>query len=623
MEDYEHIPALKAASEAIRAWAARLPDTPAVYRMIGKKDQVLYVGKAKSLKKRVLSYANMSRHPERTKRMLILTVNMEFVHTHTESEALLLEGNLIKKYKPYFNILLRDDKSFPYIFVSGDHDFPTVMKHRGARNRKGEYFGPFAGAGDVNRTIAMLQRAFMLRNCTDSYFAQRKRPCLQYHIKRCTAPCMNLVSKEQYAEQIGEARAFLQGKSREAQNRMLKAMEKASADMDYEAAASYRDRIRTLTYIQSTQDISIQGVRDADIFALAEKNGQSCVQAFFFRGGQNYGNRPYFPRHDPDETGEAILSAFLAQFYENKPLPKEIIVNHAIDDKALLEEAFSARAERKINIITPSRGARERLLEFARKNAMAALERHLAESASERQLLEKAGKLFGLEETPERIEVYDNSHISGTNMVGAMIVAGPEGFRKTAYRKFNIRTADAADDYGMMREVLSRRFKKGLQENPDMDGETWPDIVLIDGGLGQYNAVKKILEEFGIFNSLTLVAISKGPDRHAGREKFFVMDKAGGVKNFDLPINDPALHYFQRLRDEAHRFAIATHRAKRQKDIARSALDEIPGIGARRKKALLHHFGSAKAVADAGVEDLQKVTGVSRSVAQKIYDHFH
>ena len=497
------------------------------------------------------------------------------------------------------------------------------MKHRGARNRKGEYFGPFAGAGDVNRTIAMLQRAFMLRNCTDSYFAQRKRPCLQYHIKRCTAPCMNLVSKEQYAEQIGEARAFLQGKSREAQNRMLKAMEKASADMDYEAAASYRDRIRTLTYIQSTQDISIQGVRDADIFALAEKNGQSCVQAFFFRGGQNYGNRPYFPRHDPDETGEAILSAFLAQFYENKPLPKEIIVNHAIDDKALLEEAFSARAERKINIITPSRGARERLLEFARKNAMAALERHLAESASERQLLEKAGKLFGLEETPERIEVYDNSHISGTNMVGAMIVAGPEGFRKTAYRKFNIRTADAADDYGMMREVLSRRFKKGLQENPDMDGETWPDIVLIDGGLGQYNAVKKILEEFGIFNSLTLVAISKGPDRHAGREKFFVMDKAGGVKNFDLPINDPALHYFQRLRDEAHRFAIATHRAKRQKDIARSALDEIPGIGARRKKALLHHFGSAKAVADAGVEDLQKVTGVSRSVAQKIYDHFH
>jgi excinuclease ABC subunit C len=617
------LPFFSNAAELIRSYAAKLPDTPGVYRMIGDKEEVLYVGKAKSLKKRVLSYTALDRLPVRTSRMVALTRTMEFVHTHTEAEALLLESNLIKKHKPYFNVLLRDDKSFPYILLTEDHDFPTVLKHRGARAKKGEYFGPFASAGDVNRTITTLQRAFMLRNCTDSYFAQRTRPCLQYHIKRCTAPCVGLVTKEQYEEQIGEAGDFLRGKSRAVQDRMIKIMEQASAVMDYETAASYRDRIQALTYIQGTQDINMPHVKDADIFALARSAGKSCVQVFFFRGGQNYGNRPYFPRHDPEETDATILSAFLAQFYENKPLPKEIIVSNDIEDKKLLEEAFSTRTDHKVKIITPQRGKRNRLLEFSRKNATAALERYMAENADTRAVLERVAKLLNLESIPDRIEVYDNSHISGTNMVGAMIVAGPEGFNKNAYRKFNIKQAGASDDYAMMREVLARRFKRDIKENPEMDGEGWPDIVIIDGGAGQLSSAREVLEEFGILHTMKLMAMSKGPDRNAGREKFHTFEKETGEKEFELLPKDPALHYFQRLRDEAHRFAISAHRARRTKEITRSPLDEIPGVGARRKKALLHHFGSGQAVAAAGVEDLQKVPGISRSAAQKIYDHFH
>ena len=608
--------ALDRAAAMIRGYAKTLPDTPGVYRMLGDKEQVLYVGKAKALRRRVLSYAKIEGLTRRIQRMLCQLGSMEFVHTHTEAEALLLESNLIKKLKPAYNILLRDDKSFPEIFVSTAHDFPTVLKHRGAHNRKGEYFGPFAGVGDVNRTIAMLQRVFMLRNCTDSYFAQRQRPCLQYHIKRCTAPCVGMVSKDDYALQINEALAFLKGRSRDVQERMLAAMQEASARMDYEKAASYRDRVKALTSIQSTQDINVGGIAEADVFALAQKNGKSCVQVFFFRAGQNFGNRCYFPRHHAEEAPESILSAFIAQFYAGRPLPREVIISQAIEDKTWLQEALSAKAKKPVKISQAGRGKRGRLLEFVQKNAQAALERHLLESASELRMLGAVAERFNLSDIPSRIEVYDNSHISGTNMVGAMIVAGPEGFRKNAYRKFNIKQAEAADDFGMMREVLSRRFTRALKEK-DVDAD-WPDVVVIDGGQGQYNAVRDVMEELGVLDSLTLVAIAKGPDRNAGRETFF---SAQG--SFTLPPGDALLHYFQRLRDEAHRFAIAAHRARRQADITRSPLDEIEGIGAKRKKDLLHHFGSAKAVAEAGIDDLQKAPGISKRIAQKIYDHFH
>lgn len=610
--------AIDSAADLIRSYAAKLPDTPGVYRMLNEKDEVLYVGKAKSLKKRVLSYANFMKHTNRIKRMVMLTRHMEFVHTHTEAEALLLEANLIKKFQPTYNVLLRDDKSFPYILVTAGHDFPTVLKHRGAQNRKGEYFGPFASAGDVNHTISILQRAFMLRNCTDSYFALRKRPCLQYHIKRCTAPCVGMVSKEDYAVQIEEARGFLKGQSRAIQERMLKAMKEASAEQDYEGAASYRDRVRALTSIQGRQDISIPGMKDADVFALAQKGGKSCVQVFFFRAGQNYGNRSYFPRHVPDEDTGTIIASFIAQFYQTKPVPKEIITSHDLDDKTLLEKALSEREKKTIKIVTPERGKRGRLLSFVKKNAAAALQRNLAESATEMAALEAVTKVLELETIPERIEVYDNSHISGTNMVGAMIVTGPEGFKKNAYRKFNIKVAEKSDDYGMMREVLMRRFKRGIKENPEMDGKDWPNVVIIDGGQGQLSSAREVLEEFGILHTLKLIAISKGPDRNAGREKIHTLEKV-----FELPVNDAALHYLQRIRDEAHRFAISAHRAKRTKEIITSPLDEIPGVGANRKKALLHHFGSAKAVASAAIEDLQKVPGISKSAAQRIYDYFH
>lgn len=603
----------------IKGYVKKLPDTPGVYRMLSDKGEALYVGKAKSLKKRVVSYTRPEGLPFRLQRMIAATESMEFVHTHTEAEALLLESNLIKKLKPRYNVLLRDDKSFPYILLTGDHDFPQVLKHRGAKKRKGQYYGPFASAGDVNRTIAILQRVFMLRNCTDSYFAQRARPCLQYHIKRCTAPCVGKVSKDEYALQVREAHEFLEGKSAAIQKRMGEAMQAASAAQDYELAAQYRDRIQALSAIQARQDINMQGLVHTDVMALVQKEGRSCVQVFFFRAGRNYGNRSYFPRHDSAEEPAVVMAAFLAQFYENKPVPKEVLVNVIPEDKALIEEALGSNVKHKVAVARPSRGERKRVVEFVERNAKASLERDLSEKAGEEKLIRSVSELFDMDEPPGRIEVYDNSHISGTNMVGAMIVAGPGGFNKSAYRKFNIKQADEADDYGMMREVMERRFKRALKEMPDMEGEDWPDLLLIDGGLGQLHAVTEVLEECGVLDKLTVVAISKGPDRNAGREQFHML----GRKAFQRPVNDPALHYLQRLRDEAHRFAIGTHRARRQKQMTASPLDGVTGIGAKRKKALLLYFGSAKAVTDAGVEDLQKVEGISASMAQKIYDHFH
>jgi excinuclease ABC subunit C len=605
--------------QTIRAYVKTLPDNPGVYRMLSEAGEVLYVGKAKSLKKRVSSYTRINMQPVRLQRMIALTRSMEFVHTHTEVEALLLESNLIKKLKPRFNILMRDDKSFPYILITGDHDYPLVTKHRGARKREGKYYGPFAGAGDVNRTIAILQRVFLLRNCSDNVFEGRTRPCLQYHIKRCTAPCVDLVSKSEYAAQVAEAEAFLEGRSDEVQRRMSDAMQAASAAMEYEAAAHYRDRIRALASIQARQDINLQGIGDVDVIALAQMGGQSCVQVFFFRGGQNYGNRSYFPRHDKEESQANVMGAFIAQFYENKPVPAEVLVSHDITERELLEAALSEKAGGRVVIARPVRGDRRKLIDFVARNAQAALERNVTQRASEEKFLEGVAELFGMDAPPQRIEVYDNSHISGTNMVGGMIVAGPEGFQKNSYRKFNIKTAGASDDYGMMREVLSRRFKRALKDSPDMTGAEWPDLLLIDGGQGQFNVAREVLEECGIANSVTLVSIAKGEDRNAGRERFFMAGRAP----FQLPVHDPVLHYLQRLRDEAHRFAIGAHRTRRTMQISDSPLDGVPGIGAKRKKALLHYFGSAKAVAAAGVEDLERVQGVSKSMAQKIYDHFH
>lgn len=597
-----------------------LPTTPGVYRMIGEAGDVLYVGKAKSLKARVRSYTHFDKLTTRLQRMVSLTRQMEFVHTQTEVEALLLESNLIKRLKPRYNILLRDDKSFPYILLTGHHDYPQVKKHRGAKKPKGEYFGPFASAGNVNKTIAALQRAFLLRNCSDNIFANRARPCLQYHIQRCTAPCTGEVTQEEYVSQVEQAAAFLSGESKAVQDSMVQKMHAASDSMDYEEAAKYRDRIRALTAIQVHQDINVAGLQDADVIALSRQAGQSCVQAFFFRGGCNYGNRAYFPRHQAEDCDEDILGAFLAQFYEHKPVPRDVIVSHMPTDNALLEAALSERAGIKVKIHKPQRGKRVRVIDFAMRNAKAALQHRVTNTMKERAHLESVAALFGLDDVPARIEVYDNSHISGSNMVGAMIVAGEEGFMKNAYRKFNIREADASDDYGMMREVMQRRFKRALKEEEETgQRENWPDLLLIDGGQGQYNTVRSILEEYGVADDVAMVAIAKGEDRNAGREKFFMQDKAP----FQLPVDDPTLHYLQRLRDEAHRFAIGTHRVRRRKDIEASPLDGVSGIGAKRKKALLTHFGSGKAVADAGVDDLQKVDGISKSMAQKIYDHFH
>lgn len=608
-------------ADLIRSYAKNLPEKPGVYRMINAKGEILYVGKARALKKRVITYSQVSRLPNRLKRMVSETTSMEFITTNSEVEALLLESNLIKKLKPRFNILLRDDKSFPYIHVTAGHDFPQVTKHRGARGKDGEYYGPFASAGAVNHTIELLQRIFRLRNCTDSYFAARKRPCLQFHIKRCTAPCVGRISKEEYAKSVEQARDFLSGKSRALQEQFQKDMEDASAAMEYERAAELRDKIKSLSAIQVHQDINIDGMKDVDVIALYQREGKTCIQAFFFRGGQNFGNRAYFPRHDQEVTQQTIMANFLAQFYESKPVPPDIIVNVLPAERALIEEALMAREKsgRKVTIAEPQRGQRKRLIDFVERNAKDAMAWHLLERKGERELLEGVATLFGMESPPERIEVYDNSHISGTNMVGGMVVAGPEGFQKNAYRKFNIKTADAGDDYGMMREVMARRFGRAIKEDVDREGEDWPDLLLIDGGQGQFNVVKETLEELGVWDDVTVVAIAKGPDRNAGREQFFMDGRAP----FQLPLNDPVLHYLQRVRDEVHRFAIGAHRTRRKMDISKNPLDDIPGIGAARKRALLHHFGSAKAIKSAGVEDLMKVEGISRAQAEKIFAFFN
>ena len=620
--EYTENPAsLTRGAGVIRALLATLPDTPGVYRMLNERGDALYVGKAKALKKRVTSYTAVSRLPRRLQRMVAETHEMMFVRTHTEVEALLLESNLIKKLKPRYNVLLRDDKSFPYIHLTGDHDFPLLVKHRGAQKRKGDYFGPFASAGAVNNAILTLQKAFMIRNCSDSVFENRKRPCLQYHIKRCTAPCVGLISKEDYARQVADARAFLSGKSRQVQERLAKEMQTLSAEQQYEAAAAVRDRIRALTAIQTKQDVNVDTLGDADVIGLYRDGPHSCVQVFFFRAGQNFGNRSYFPRHAIDDESPAILAAFIAQFYEGKPIPPDIIISEETQDRALLEEAFCTRdgAARKIFISVPQRGARKRLTDFAVRNAKDALARERIRRAGDAALTEELANLFGMEKPPERIEVYDNSHISGTNMTGVMIVAGAEGFLKNAYRKFNIREADAADDYGMMREVMSRRFGRALKEGGGPGTPGWPDLVLIDGGLGQLNAVMKILEDLGIAEDLAVVSIAKGPDRNAGRETFFMP----GRPDFQLAEKSAALHYLQRLRDEAHRFAIGAHRTRRAKQTGASPLDGVPGIGAKRKKALLMHFGSGQDVAKAGLADLLAVPGISKAVAEKIYNYFH
>ena len=597
----------------IKAYLKTLPEQPGVYRMLNSSGDVLYVGKAKNMPKRVSNYTQPARLPLRLQRMVSETRTMEFVTTHTEAEALLLECNLIKKLLPRYNILLRDDKAFPYIAIS-KHAFPQLFKHRGSRNlEEATYFGPFASGAAVSETLDTLYRVFQLRNCPDSIFANRSRPCLQYHIKRCTAPCVRRVSDDDYARQVRQARDFLTGKSNDVQAELASAMQAAAELRDYEKAASLRDRIRALTNIQQRQDINASGIDEADVIAACQLAGQTCIQVFFFRQGRNYGNRSYFPSHEKDLPVAEVLAAFLGQFYAGKPIPELILLSDEPAEQELLLEAFALHTSSTIHLQVPQRGEKKRLIDHALSNAKQALERRMAESASQSRLLERVAELFGLDSPPERIEVYDNSHIQGAHAVGAMIVAGPEGFRKNQYRKFTIKDEKAAgDDFAMMREVMRRRFTRALDEG------NLPDLALIDGGLGQLHAVEETLISLGL-RGVTLVGIAKGPDRNAGREWFFMTNR----EPFQLPENDPVLFYLQRLRDEAHRFVIGTHRAKRSKAISQNPLDALPGVGPARKRALLHHFGSAKAAAAAGLADLENVPGISKALAAKIYAFFH
>ncbi len=618
---------LPSGPEVIRAFVRTLPAAPGVYRMLDADGSVIYVGKARSLKSRVTNYTRPEGLPVRIQRMIAATVSMEFVRTETESEALLLEANLIKRLKPRFNVLLRDDKSFPYILITGDHEAPELTKHRGSRRRKGHYFGPFASAVAVSRTIASLQKAFLLRNCSDSFYAARTRPCLQYQIKRCAGPCTREISLEGYAELVEDARQFLSGKSDAVRNHLQTDMNKAAENLDFERAALIRDRLSALALIQSQGDATARSVEEADVFAIHHEGGQFCVQVFFFRAFQNWGNHAFRPKADDSLTDAEVLEAFLVQFYEDRTPPKLVLLSHDMAEPALIEEALSSRAGRKVRIEVPRRGEKRDLVNHALNNAREALGRQLAEGASNRTLLEGVAETFGLEETPRRIEVYDNSHISGTNAVGAMIVAGEEGFSKKHYRTFNIRSTDITpgDDFGMMREVLTRRFSRLASESEsDAEDENtgmpdWPDVVFIDGGAGQLNAVRDVIAELNLPREVTFIGIAKGEERDAGREKFFIE----GRDAFMLPHRDPVLYYVQRLRDEAHRFAIGTHRARRKKDAVKNPLDEIDGIGPARKRALLNHFGSAKAVSRASLADLEAVPTISKAMAQMIYDHFN
>jgi len=619
--DIEQPPSEGSLAEGMRTIAdfvRTLPRKPGVYRMIAADGEVLYVGKARSLRSRVAAYTQPTRLATRLMRMVSATRTMEFAVTDSEAEALLLENNLIKRFRPRFNVLLRDDKSFPYVVIRRDTEWPQLAKHRGTREPDNEYFGPFASATAVNRTLYALQRAFPLRSCSDGVFSTRTRPCLQYQIKRCTAPCVGRIDKPEYDRIVGEVRDFLGGHNREVQLALSQRMEQASASLEFEQAAVLRDRIKALAHIQSHQSISLDSIDEADIFAAHAEGGQVCVQVFFLRAGQNLGNRAYFPSHARELDEAAVLSAFIGQFYDARPAPKLVLTSHEVAEAELLESALALSAGHKVEIRNPKRGDQKDVLDQAVINAREALARRMAERGTQRQLLEGVARVFGLEAAPERIEVYDNSHIQGTAAIGAMIVAGPDGFIKNSYRKFNIKTEGAAgDDFAMMREVMSRRFGRALKENPERNEEHWPDLVLIDGGQGQLEATRQVLAELGL-EDIATVGIAKGPDRDAGRERFFLP----GKPPFSLEPRDPVLYFLQRLRDEAHRFAIGTHRTRRAASITRSALDEVPGIGAGRKRALLHHFGSARAVAVATLEDIKAVAGISDALARKIHDHF-
>jgi len=613
-------PDLEAGVAAIRQVVKGLPVRPGVYRMLDAKGDVLYVGKARALRNRVTNYTQVARLTKRLQRMVSQTRSMQIVTTNTEAEALLLEAQLIKRYRPPYNVLLRDDKSFPFILLREDHPYPQIRKHRGARRHKGQYYGPFASAGSVTRTLNALQKLFLLRSCTDTFLATRKRPCLLYQIRRCSAPCVGRVSAEAYAELVEDAKDFLGGKSSQVQQKLAAAMNEAAEAMDYELAAVFRDRLRSLTFIQGSQAIAAEGLGDADIFALACKGGTMCVQAFFIRGGNNWGHRSFFPAHTADVPEAEVLASFLMQFYEEVPPPRQILLDREVPEADLLCEALSERSDRKVTIRVPRRGDHVRMIRQASRNAEEELDRHLAETSTQAKTMRALTELFELSEPPGRIEVYDNSHVMGTSAVGAMIVAGPEGFRKNAYRKFNIKREETVpgDDFAMMREVLGRRFARLEKEDPDRSRGEWPDLLLIDGGKGQLSAVVETLECAGI-HDVPVVAISKGPDRNAGRE---VMHMPGG-REITLPVNSPVLFYLQRLRDEAHRFAIGAHRAKRARSMTASPLDEVPGIGPSRKRALLMHFGTARAVRGAALEDLEKAPGISKTMARGIYDYFH
>lgn len=635
-------PDLEGGVAAIRNVLQTLPAKPGVYRMHDARGDVLYVGKARALKNRVTNYTQVERLPNRLRRMVSLTRSMTIVTTNSEAEALLLEAQLIKRYRPAYNVLLRDDKSFPFILLRADHDFPRIQKHRGARRHKGEYYGPFASAGSVNVTLNALEKLFLLRSCTDSFFNNRDRPCLLYQIKRCSAPCVGRIDKAGYAELVGDAKAFLGGKSTAVQAKLAKEMEGAAEALDFERAALLRDRLKALTFIQGSQAINAAGIGDADIFALAHKQGVIGIQAFFIRGGQNWGHRAFFPAHIQDSSDEEVLTLVLAQFYEEVPPARLLLLDRDLPEAELLSEALSERAGRKVEIAVPQRGDRVRLVAQAKRNAEEALDRRLAETTTQGKLLREVAELFDLSEPPQRIEIYDNSHIQGSNALGAMVVAGPEGFIKGQYRKFNIKQAATNDDFAMMREVMERRFGRLLESvapaeagaassaeqtssgpglrRGDVEAEPeWPDLVLIDGGKGQVSAVREVFERLGI-EDVPFIGIAKGP--HHGREGREVFHFPDG-RELTLPVNAPVLFYLQRLRDEVHRYAIGAHRTKRAKAITASPLDEVPGIGPARKKALLLHFGTARAVRSASLEDLQKAPGVSAAVAQTVYDFYH
>jgi len=630
---------------AVMHYAKLAPSRPGVYRMLDGRGDVLYVGKAKNIKKRVQAYARPTGLDTRIERMIAATRRLEFVVTRTETEALLLEANLIKRLRPRFNVVLRDDKSFPYILITSDHWAAQILKHRGARTRPGHYYGPFASVWAVNRTVNALQRAFLLRSCSDPFFESRTRPCLLYQIKRCSAPCTNEIDFADYSVLVREASEFLSGRSSAVKEELAAEMENASAALDFERAAIYRDRLAALSAIQSHQGVNPRGVEEADVFAMHQQGGFTCVEVFFFRTGQNWGNRAYFPRADRSLGASEVLSAFLAQFYDDKPPPRLVLISHEIADRALLAEALSTKSGRKIEVSVPQRGEKKDLIEHALANAREALGRKLAETTSQQKLLRQLAETFGLARVPRRIEVYDNSHIQGSNAVGAMIVAGAEGFRKSQYRKFNIRSTELTpgDDFAMMREVLERRFKRLLAEAPrasegiavpvapphpeggreevatveEQDESPWPDLVLIDGGAGQLSAAREVLTALGV--DVPLVAIAKGPDRDAGRETFFLPDR----DSFKLPPRDPVLYFVERLRDEAHRFAVGSHRTRRRRDLREAGLQEIAGIGPMRKRALLHYFGTLKSIERASVADLMQVEGINAETARRIYEFFH